>query len=458
MNFTRIFNGMVGRDFINAFNDNFTITDNTFLEILAQMIYVIKSSDIKEFKVDSGMVMYTLEDPPASGPDTRTWSPVDITAWGNITGNIADQTDLKDILDSKAALSTVQSMDTLLNNLSRDFTTLSNSVTADELILSGHTNSISNLESAMNNKVSSTNIVALRLNNSVFQWSPDGEHWYEQSMITQVPWGNLTGNISSQTDLNTILTNINNSINTINGNIVTINNSIGTISGDLSTLDTTVSNHISDYNTFVNTTTSDISTIDGKATQAKNTADNTSTALGTHEADYNNPHHVTKATVNLGNVDNTADINKPLSGPQQTYVDNVANQLRQTITTNTSLLVNSSGFVSTLFVGDNTTYSTLASKIGVLAFVVDSSNLITNVSLVSYSGDYSTFDLYKNGTVMSADTTTVDSKIYLNIPYVSTDTFTVKVDVSGTLTTYPVEISFKDTNTIDIDELVGGNA
>ena len=48
MNFNRIYNGMVGRDFIASFNDNFTICDETFLSILATLLYKVKSTDIKE--------------------------------------------------------------------------------------------------------------------------------------------------------------------------------------------------------------------------------------------------------------------------------------------------------------------------------------------------------------------------------------------------------------------------
>ena len=42
MNFTEIFNGMVGKDFIVAFNDNFRKADATFLSILATMLYKVK--------------------------------------------------------------------------------------------------------------------------------------------------------------------------------------------------------------------------------------------------------------------------------------------------------------------------------------------------------------------------------------------------------------------------------
>ena len=44
--------------------------------------------------------------------------------------------------------------------------------------------------------------------------------------------------------------------------------------------------------------------------------------LTTHTGSKSNPHGVTKAQVGLGNVDNTADANKPVSAAQKSYVDN----------------------------------------------------------------------------------------------------------------------------------------
>ena len=43
--------------------------------------------------------------------------------------------------------------------------------------------------------------------------------------------------------------------------------------------------------------------------------------LDTHLADLSNPHQVTKAQVGLGNVDNTSDLNKPISTATQTALD-----------------------------------------------------------------------------------------------------------------------------------------
>lgn len=57
-----------------------------------------------------------------------------------------------------------------------------------------------------------------------------------------------------------------------------------------------------------------INELDGQDTTI---ADN----LATHEADTSNPHSVTASQVGLGNVDNTSDIDKPISTATQTALD-----------------------------------------------------------------------------------------------------------------------------------------
>ena len=47
----------------------------------------------------------------------------------------------------------------------------------------------------------------------------------------------------------------------------------------------------------------------------------TSGRIASHTSDKNNPHEVTKAQVGLGNVDNTADADKPVSTAQQAAID-----------------------------------------------------------------------------------------------------------------------------------------
>ncbi len=61
---------------------------------------------------------------------------------------------------------------------------------------------------------------------------------------------------------------------------------------------------------------------DKPVSTAQQTAiDSVQTNLTTHENDTTNPHSVTKAQVGLSNVDNTADTDKPVSTAQQTALD-----------------------------------------------------------------------------------------------------------------------------------------
>ena len=53
-----------------------------------------------------------------------------------------------------------------------------------------------------------------------------------------------------------------------------------------------------------------------------------STSLTTHTSDEANPHNVTKTQVGLGNVDNTSDLNKPVSTAQQTAIDTAVGNIK----------------------------------------------------------------------------------------------------------------------------------
>ncbi len=60
-------------------------------------------------------------------------------------------------------------------------------------------------------------------------------------------------------------------------------------------------------------------------------------ALSSHELDTNNPHDVTKTQIGLSNVDNTSDLDKPISTLTQTALNLKADNLALTThTTNTS--------------------------------------------------------------------------------------------------------------------------
>lgn len=61
--------------------------------------------------------------------------------------------------------------------------------------------------------------------------------------------------------------------------------------------------------------------VDNADATTKQYVDAISSDLNNHIADKNNPHEVTKAQVGLGNVDNTSDLNKPISTATQTALN-----------------------------------------------------------------------------------------------------------------------------------------
>ena len=66
----------------------------------------------------------------------------------------------------------------------------------------------------------------------------------------------------------------------------------------------------------------------------------TTDKVNSHLEDLENPHQVTKAQVGLGDVDNTSDVNKPVSKAQQAAIDAVKNELKQNIDSNKEITDN----------------------------------------------------------------------------------------------------------------------
>ena len=105
-----------------------------------------------------------------------------------------------------------------------------------------------------------------------------------------------------------------------------------------------VNSHISDFNNPHKVdkaqvglgnvdNTADLDKPVSNATQelVDNTKKELDTKIDNHTSDFNNPHKVTKEQVGLGNVDNTADINKPVSVAQQALVDSTKAELKKDI-------------------------------------------------------------------------------------------------------------------------------
>ena len=73
--------------------------------------------------------------------------------------------------------------------------------------------------------------------------------------------------------------------------------------------------------------TSDLNKPVSTATQTALNSKADSSALSAHVVDTGNPHAVTKAQIGLSNVDNTSDLNKPISTATQVALDAKQNAL-----------------------------------------------------------------------------------------------------------------------------------
>ena len=71
--------------------------------------------------------------------------------------------------------------------------------------------------------------------------------------------------------------------------------------------------------------------IDEEIVRAKRVETNIQDSHNSHVTDYNNPHKVTKSQVGLGNVDNTSDVNKPISDAQQREFNRINQSLSNNI-------------------------------------------------------------------------------------------------------------------------------
>ena len=116
--------------------------------------------------------------------------------------------------------------------------------------------------------------------------------------------------------------------------------------------------------------------------------------MDTHIASTNNPHSVTKAQVGLGNVDNTSDLNKPISTATQTALDLKADKSTTYTKTETDTLL--SGKQDTI-----SDLATIRSGAALGATAVQPSDLAT----VATTGDYD--DLSNKPTIPTVNNPTI---------------------------------------------------
>lgn len=246
--------GMSGQEMVDKLNSNFSATDAQFKSFNDDIAIRIISSNIKEIKVENGIVMYTT--------DNQSWVSLQST-WGNILGDITKQEDLYQILGDKVNTSTFTELQTIVNKNKSDITDLIvnvNSLTSDlsniSTIISGSNGiliRLTNVETDLSTKVSSNQVKAIRSNDGIsLEFTLDNKIWKPVSDVGIVEWGNITGDISNQADLIAKFNDINNSLSDYASDIQTINDNISKLESQYEGLNELLSkastvNSISEY-------------------------------------------------------------------------------------------------------------------------------------------------------------------------------------------------------------------
>ena len=112
-------------------------------------------------------------------------------------------------------------------------------------------------------------------------------------------------------------------------NITLLKRSGNKVEIDLSSIITDITALQNDY-AELNTK---VSSLDGRITANTSLINQTSADLTSHKNDKNNPHEVTKEQIGLDKVDNTSDLEKPLSTAAQNAITNIQSTVDEQIST-----------------------------------------------------------------------------------------------------------------------------
>lgn len=196
------------------------------------------------------------------------------------------------------------------------------------------------------------------------------------------PWGRIYGDINDQTDL----------IGKFNDVQAEIDDTTGLVDNleiRLSALGKTVDDNYADLNERVNSNYN---------------------AITNHILDLNNPHEVTKAQIGLSNVDNTSDLNKPISTATQTALSGLDDK----ITVNSGLINNLDIRLSALGATVSEDYIELDNKISANTRLIEG----LDVRLSALGSDVSAIELkiptQASATNQLADKDFVNSSISTN--------------------------------------------
>ena len=264
--------------------------------------------------------------------------PAGAKKWGSIEGNLSDQTDLDAALNSKVDKVAGKQLST------NDYTTAEKNKLAGVEAGATKNDTDANLKNRANHTGTQTASTISDFQSSVsgntdVAANTSARHTHSNKAILDATTASYTS--AEKTKLSIIEDGA--EVNTINAgdNVSELANDAGYITAS----DVPVAPV-----TSVNTQTGDVTLThtdvgadaSGAAAQALTDAkDYTDTELTTkadtsaltaHTSNTSNPHNVTKAQVGLGNVDNTSDLNKPVSTATQTALNTKVSKAGDTMT------------------------------------------------------------------------------------------------------------------------------
>lgn len=270
MEFVYLYVGMSGQKMVDALNGNFRGIKSKFVDTDAQLDLRIFSNDVKEVKNIDGILYYTEDDATV---EDKNWKPLQ-GQWGKIGGNLEEQEDLKRVLDGKVNQSSFDNLDSRVESIEvsvgvirTNLSNLGDLVQNIDNMLEGANGVLFRLdtvESTLEHKISSDQVLNIRsTDGDSLEFTLDNIVWKPVSTAGVVEWGDIIGDITNQPDLFKVIND------------------------------------------------------------ATEKVDDMEIALNSHLDNFNNPHEVTKEQVGLDKVDNTADVDKPISNAQKEYINNM---------------------------------------------------------------------------------------------------------------------------------------
>lgn len=257
-----------GRQMEQAFNENFDKVKDLLSSIFTVMGAVVTSTDIKQLKVDTSTtpakVYYTLDDESVESP---TWVLLNNLQFKDLAGNPLDNITLKEALDNKTNDTDFQLLKQRVDTAEQDIDDAESNITDLQTLTSSHTLTLQSHQELLDHAV---------INNDP-----------NKQMLFKYDESRKELSLSVDQGVTWLLINdINTSFDHLVGDITDNKVLTDYIKDQLS--------HYAPLNDF-----------------------------NTHVSDVDNPHRVTKAQLGLGNVQDIAPIDMPISEAQKQEFDSI---------------------------------------------------------------------------------------------------------------------------------------